>query len=134
MEWVIRGLGLFAQQEEKETPSLPDSPVSPPVPQPNPDFNVDFLYGEHAHPDLSDWSAHTLQSLLSQALPLCDIRPPHVIIMGAQSSGKTLLIISMVFYYLKNVRGIVQLSCTLATTHTIHHTPYTIYHTHRLNR
>eukprot|EP01031_Cornospumella_fuschlensis_P035224 gene35224-42670_t len=92
---------------EADATSVPVSPASPPA-QTDLDFNFDILYGGNSHSDLSDWTAHTLQSLLSQALPSCDIRPPHVIIMGAQSSGKTLLIISMVFYYLKKVQGLTE--------------------------
>ncbi|RYH28471.1 hypothetical protein EON65_12065 [archaeon] len=52
---------------------------------------------------IDDWSGRTLSSLITRALPSGQIQPPKVIIMGAQSSGKTLLIISMVFYYLQHV-------------------------------
>jgi hypothetical protein len=52
-----------------------------------------------------EFSDRTLAMLLARALPICHIKSPEVIIMGAQSSGKTKIIISMVFYYLLTTEG-----------------------------
>lgn len=46
----------------------------------------------------TEWD--TLPDLISRALPNAHIRAPNVVIIGAQSSGKTKMIISMLFHYI----------------------------------
>lgn len=41
-----------------------------------------------------------LSSYLTRAFPNCKLKSPQVIVMGSQSSGKTMLVISMVFSFL----------------------------------
>jgi hypothetical protein len=49
-----------------------------------------------------NWHQTTLPDLLVQAFPDGSIKAPNVVIVGQQSSGKTKLVISMIFSYLKN--------------------------------
>ena len=52
--------------------------------------------------DVQAWSRSTLPDLIVQALPDVHIRAPNVIIVGAQTSGKTKMFISLLFLYLVN--------------------------------
>eukprot|EP01032_Pedospumella_encystans_P032112 gene32112-36254_t len=47
-----------------------------------------------------DPSTATLSQLLTRIIPVANIHCPNVIIVGAQSSGKTKMVISMVFHHL----------------------------------
>lgn len=50
--------------------------------------------------DAQAWSRSTLPDLIVQALPDVHIRAPNVIIVGAQTSGKTKMFISLLFLIL----------------------------------
>lgn len=69
--------GDTAKEEEDDIPGLMDEPIT----------NFDL-------------STATLGQLLAKVVPDADIHQPHVIIVGGQSSGKTKMVISMVFHHL----------------------------------
>jgi len=49
---------------------------------------------------LEDLKWDTLPDLISRAFPSAQIRAPNVLVIGAQSSGKTKAIVSMLFHYI----------------------------------
>ena len=53
--------------------------------------------------DHSSSKISTLPLLFTKIVPKAQIKAPNVIVVGAQSSGKTKMVTNLIFYYLRNV-------------------------------
>ncbi|KAJ1401115.1 hypothetical protein B484DRAFT_239312, partial [Ochromonadaceae sp. CCMP2298] len=60
----------------------------------------ELMAEEEEEPIVGDFAVATLSQLLTTIIPDAEIHSPHVICVGGQSAGKTMMIISLVFHHL----------------------------------